>query len=97
MNEAASYICGDKGSAVPEKGVITSVADNAVRDVERARTSKDCVANVARLRPDFRMQVGDKQSHIGPHSDIEVNNRLDNIPAQEYDTKASQTYLKFPN
>ena len=32
-NEAASYICGHRGSAAPDPAIITSVGDGAIRDV----------------------------------------------------------------
>jgi len=54
-NEAASYICGDKGPAFPDQEMTAPVAGTAIRDLELARTSKDCQARVARIRPDIRI------------------------------------------
>lgn len=65
-NEAASYICGDKGSAFADPEMTTIVASSTTRDLERARTSKDCQASVGRIRPDF---------HIVPKGEILVIER----------------------
>jgi outer membrane protein OmpA-like peptidoglycan-associated protein len=86
--EAASYICGDRGSAVPDSEMIGPIAGSKiVADVEHARTSTDCAASVSRLRPDFRRQFGVKESRIKAYEDVQdVNNHFSH-PAQ-YDTKA---------
>ena len=57
-NEAASYICGDRGSAAPDPKIITPVGGDAIRDVERARTSADCAASVARIEPEILLGNG---------------------------------------
>jgi len=54
-NEAALYICGDKGPASPDQGMVLGLATSAIHDLERAQSSKDCRARVAKMSPDVRM------------------------------------------
>jgi hypothetical protein len=53
-NEAASYICGDKGPAFPDLEMTAPVGARASHDLELARTSKDCQGKVARIGADIR-------------------------------------------
>jgi tetratricopeptide (TPR) repeat protein len=76
--EAASYICGDRGSATPDLEMIGPIAGSKLfADVEHARTSTDCAARLSRLQPDLSMHMQDIRN---------TNNRFSHL--DEYQTKA---------